>query len=306
VSVTQSKSNRIFDLILPLWFVTHFAVALAMFRGDWNFESVLDRLTIPFPVVLARTPLDGLLWLGLLAILRIVIRRGAIKAEGSHRNAFVAVLLWAVVVGTASRSISIPEMSLVFRQSWPDAQRAVGVLDLDNSLWLSVILPLSFCRAGFEGEWSPSCVRSAPRIDAIAAQAAAFCVAVAVGLLVTSVVSGSDSWWKAMSAGCWISKSSVVYLWTAAFEEVLYRGVMLGALRWLLLGRTRPSRVNAFTGIAITAVFALAHWRNGWPSMVFATAVGAAGAVSVLRYRSLSAAIVGHWVADMVVSPWLC
>jgi membrane protease YdiL (CAAX protease family) len=78
----------------------------------------------------------------------------------------------------------------------------------------------------------------------------------------------------------------------AGFEELLFRGALVGALS---AGTPLPAWMLA---VASSALFGLAHGAQGRPGMVVATLLGLALAGLFLATRSLPAVVLAHYVVN--------
>lgn len=136
------------------------------------------------------------------------------------------------------------------------------------------------------------------RVDKWAVRDKIFGFAVATGstalFLLAGLALGGDYFLvgdsEALQSGAYFAKMTIIYLFAAAFEEIIFRGVVFQAL----IDRFNPYVVS----VAASAVFSLLHAENAsYGSMAFVNTflVGIFLSLVVVKTRSLWAAISYHF-----------
>ena len=296
--------ERVLKAMLPAWIVIHSATAISLQFAFPELGMTPDQVSLPGSEILIRSPLDCLIWAGLLFALKMLIDASVSRGPLFRSLAGLAVLAWCGFLSRFFGGVAIGDYHLIFHPDWPPVHRAIGVFDLNTSLWPSLILPLSFVRLSLPpDEWSPLDVAPrSTRLTLIRSSLVLCAVAMGVGL---KVVFFSDlPLLESLSSREWIAKIGSIGVWTAIWEETLYRGIVIMSLVSLIPSRVGRNIRFAAAGFGSICLFGLTHAGEGATSGVYALGFGVIATVLVVRYQSLDAAILSHELCDVLGLVW--
>jgi hypothetical protein len=295
--------SRVFRALLPAWVTLHCATSVYLQFAFPDLGISFDQLNLPASGMLVRSVLDCVIWSILALLLRGVVNAAFSRARVPRLLGCVAVLIWCALLGRFMGGITVGDYHLIFRDDWPLGQRSVGIFDLDTSLWLSLILPLSFLRTAPVSSLAPFAagLSSARRL---LIQAALVALVVILGMAVKHSFYSELPLIDSLSIREWSAKCGSIGLWTAVPEEALYRGVVVVCLLEIIPATLGPGAHLFLAGAGSTALFVLTHLGDSTLVLAFSFAFGVVAAVLVLRYKSLDAAIVGHALFDVLSSVW--
>ncbi len=297
LAIDQSNPSRSDYVVVGIvsWAVQALLL-LAWMSAAFQEVSIASvaRLTLPFPFYHVRSVIDVfLIVIGLFALLWCYDRS---RARHPSSPRFAAAVLFTII-GFSLKSVRVSDYIALWTPSWSEANKAVGLFDLGNALWLGGLLPvLLFKTDRREGDQNPAGRKS-------------WCWVVALLPFVASVlwrvfIDPSRGPIDQLPAVWWARKAVSLLVWTALYEETLWRVVVLG---WLLVGLSSVGVVNArkACGVALaTLLFMLGHWGQPWSAVFAAAAVGVCNGIVMVQTRSVGMCVVGHTLTNLVGSSW--
>lgn len=286
-------------MILAAWMLTAVGpIVLARFFYPAEMFGPLV-LTWPGSELRLRTELDVFVMAVLLSAVLSgchAIRRAARVAGGTALIA-LALFVGLTVKHTAS------DVLLLWATDLPGYTRYFLAYDLCSSVWLGALLPLCFVRVLF-----PVSVirvlhysRTAP-----ASLLSSFLLALSplvVGLAYNSSVLGRTAV-DTLPVRLWIVKIAAVLLFTAVYEEIVYRLVGFVAFRDML-DRIMPRRgATMVAALGSSAVFALAHLKQSSGVVLFAAGLGLVYCYVIQRWGRWDFCVAAHTVTTVILLTW--
>lgn len=298
------QNYSITALALCIWTILAlFALVTARSLAGSTLPPILT-MGLPNAALAVRSAPDIVVVLAVGLTLRKVFR--SLQSRGIILRALAGLILPLLVV-YVGWAMKMP--AKLYRATWDpnisDVDRFFALFDLGNATWLAAVIPLCFkreLRSDNETFLLESSLFERKKQEPVLAL---LLVPLFIGGLLQALLGKGVGIQENMTTHAWFLKIGSLFLWTAVYEEIIYRLTCLSMLSLAARELTSERKATVFAMIGSSALFAAAHLRAGLPNTTMAICFGLVYSYVLIRSRNAEACMVAHCLHDTILIRWM-
>jgi len=290
-------------LLVAAWAALASATLLAARLIGRDFDLALAWPGLPNAALAVRSLSDVGLVAGFFFACTYGLGRVRQRNKGLRAGSLAGL---ALLIAWAAWSMKMPSKQYLglWAEQLSSHTRFLALFDISNALWLGAILPFWAIK-----EIAPDSIQRFLRgslLDAGGIRPVLLLLFLPLlgGLLVSVALTGSSGHIELLSLRWYIIKLGVFLLWTAVYEELVFRVICLSLFEQAFARPNTNEIRSALAAIASSLLFALAHYRAGWFTMTAAGVSGLIYCFVILRTKNLEACILAHAIWDTLLVRW--